>query len=180
MGALDVATSPAATIAPPVPAHPVSPPSRDAVMRSLVRLHDQLARARVIWLSSTRPDGRPHVVPTWFDWDGELITIFARPHAQKVRNVLHQPVVMLAIGSADPTFEVELLEGHARVVPADALGQPVIRPSAAFRRRYADALQVNGGSLESFAAEYPVALRIRPTRLLDYGARQTSRSLGAV
>jgi predicted pyridoxine 5'-phosphate oxidase superfamily flavin-nucleotide-binding protein len=24
----------------------------------------------VVWLSSVQPDGRPHVVPVWFHWDG--------------------------------------------------------------------------------------------------------------
>jgi PPOX class probable F420-dependent enzyme len=82
----------------------------------MIRVYSLLATARVIWLSSTRPDGRPHVVPTWFDWDGETITVFTRPDAQKVRNVRCQPKVMVAIGIADTTFEVELLEGEALVI----------------------------------------------------------------
>jgi hypothetical protein len=29
-----------------------------------------LRALRSIWISTTRPDGRPHAVPVWFVWDG--------------------------------------------------------------------------------------------------------------
>ena len=149
----------------------VRPPASSAVIRSLVRLHDLLANARVVWLSSTRPDGRPHVVPTWFDWDGETITVFTRPEAQKVRNVRHDPRVMVAIGRADLTFEVELLEADAEILDGTTPGSRAARPSPRFAVKYAEALGDAGRTVEAFAEEYPSALRIRPTRLLDWGAR---------
>jgi PPOX class probable F420-dependent enzyme len=178
MGALDLATllSPLAPVRPSASdAASVAPPSPLALMQSIVRLHDRLTKARVLWFSTTRPDGRPHVVPTWFDWDGESITVFARPHAQKVRNVRHQPLVMLAIGEADPHFEVELLEGVARVVESPVPDGRGLRPSTRFAAKYAEALDANGQSLDAFAAEFAVALRVRPTRLLDFGARSAGR-----
>ncbi len=152
----------------------VRPPATAALLRSLVRLHDLLANARIVWLSTTRPDGRPHVVPTWFDWDGEVITVFTRPDAQKVRNVRHEPRVMLAIGRADPIFEVELLEGEAEVVDAPAARLRAVRPSSRFAAKYADSFAETGRTVDAFAAEFPNALRIRPTRLLDWGARETT------
>jgi PPOX class probable F420-dependent enzyme len=154
----------------------VRPPAEAAVLRSLVRLHDLLANARVVWLSTVRPDGRPHVVPTWFDWDGESITIFTRRDAQKVRNVRREPRVMVAIGRPEPTFEVELLEGEAAVVDTVAVGARVLRPSDRFAAKYADSLAATGGTVDSFAADFPTALRIRPTRLLDWGARSTTHA----
>jgi len=36
---------------------------------------DRLAQEFVVWLSTTRPDGRPHIVPVWFSWDGEVVQI---------------------------------------------------------------------------------------------------------
>jgi PPOX class probable F420-dependent enzyme len=150
------------------------PPESTATLRSLVRLHELLANARVIWLSTTRSDGRPHVVPSWFDWDGEHITVFTRPQAQKVRNVRHEPRVMVAVGRADVRFEVELLEAEAEVVDCPTASSCAVRPSQRFATKYADALRDQGGSVETFAADYPSALRIRPTRLLDWGARELS------
>jgi PPOX class probable F420-dependent enzyme len=145
----------------------VVPPTAAALVGSIVRLHELLAHARIVWLSTARPDGRPHVVPTWFDWDGEVITVFTRADAQKVRNVRHEPRVMLAIGKPDPMFEVELLEAEAVVSPGS------VRPSRAFESKYAGALAETGRTIDSFAAEYPQAIRLRPTSLLDWGARGT-------
>jgi PPOX class probable F420-dependent enzyme len=146
----------------------IAPPAAAALIGSIVRLHGLLGRARIVWLSSARPDGRPHVVPTWFDWDGEVITVFTRPDAQKVRNVRHEPRVMLAIGKPDPAFEVELLEGEAVV------GSSPVRPSDTFASKYAQSLAETGRTIDSYAVEYPQAIRIRPTRLLDWGARGAS------
>jgi PPOX class probable F420-dependent enzyme len=157
----------------------IDPPAPASVMRSLVRLHELLANARIVWLSSTRPDGRPHVVPTWFDWDGEVITVFTRPEAQKVRNVRHEPRVMLAIGRPEPSFEVELLEGDAAIVNGPAGGLCVVRPSARFAAKYADSLAETGRTLDRFAADFPHALRIRPTRLLDWAAREMTSAVPA-
>jgi PPOX class probable F420-dependent enzyme len=156
-----------APVLPPAspPQAPLVPPSAAALVGSIIRLHELLGGARILWLSSARPDGRPHVVPTWFDWDGEVITVFARPDAQKVRNVRHESRVMLAIGKPDPAFEVELLEGEAVV------GSMSVGPSLRFASKYAESLAETGRTIDSYAIEYPQAIRIRPTRLLDWGAR---------
>lgn len=144
-----------------------------AVMGSLVRMHEDLASAPILWLSTTRPDGRPHIVPTWFDWDGEVITVFSKTDAQKVRNVRHQPSVMVAVGRPELNFAVELLEGEAVVVdtPIAPDGPVEPLPSPRFARKYAAAFADAGYTAESFSATYTVTVRIRLTRLLDWGAR---------
>ena len=154
---------------------PISPPRRDALLSSLARLHHLLAEARIVWLSTTRPDGRPHVVPVWFDWDGEIITVFSRPDAQKIRNVRHQPAVMLAVGGVDSMSEVELLEGRAIILDCAAGAASACLPSARFVAKYAALLTEAGHSIDWFSTEFPRALRIRPTRLLDWGARSGQR-----
>jgi nitroimidazol reductase NimA-like FMN-containing flavoprotein (pyridoxamine 5'-phosphate oxidase superfamily) len=46
---------------------------------------DRLLRLEpVVWLSSVRPDRRPHIVPIWFSWDGREILIASKPDAQKI------------------------------------------------------------------------------------------------
>ena len=59
-----------------------------------------LEREPIVWLSTVRPDGSPHLVPIWFSWDGEALLIFSKPGAQKVRNLRARPSVMLALGDA--------------------------------------------------------------------------------
>ena len=85
---------------------------------------DRLLRSEpVVWMSTVRPDGVPHLIPIWFSWDGEAILIASKPAAQKVRNIRENPVVMLALGRPDADFDVGLLEGRAELldVPSSEL-----------------------------------------------------------
>jgi len=82
-------------------------------------------------------------------------------------------LAMLAIGRVDSMTEVELLEGHATIAErAPGLAR---LPSARFAAKYAAQLNEAGHSIDWFAAQFPRALRIRPTRLLDWGARSGRR-----
>lgn len=124
-----------------------------------------LQRDDVIWLSSIRPDRRPHVLPVWFDWDGSSILVFSKPHAQKVRNLRLDPSVMIAIGAPGLDFDVELVEGNAELVP---VATRELMPES-FASKYR-ALMENGGiTSDQYAAVYSQPIRIRPRRWLDWG-----------
>jgi PPOX class probable F420-dependent enzyme len=121
----------------------------------------------VAWLSSVQADGRPHLVPVWFHWDGEQIVAFSKPHARKVDNLRDQPRVMLAVGTPGPDFEVELIEATAELPdqPASA-----IMP-AGFGAKYRELLRRAGLSVQRFAEVYSQPIVLRPTRFLGYGGR---------
>ena len=80
------------------------------------RIHRFLETEPVVWVSTVRPDGTPHLVPIWFWWDGEAMLVFSKPDAQKVRNLRANPSVMLALGDAEADFDVGLLEGRAELL----------------------------------------------------------------
>lgn len=121
----------------------------------------------VAWLSSVRADGRPHVVPVWFHWDGEQIVAFSKPNARKVDNLRDQPSVMLAVGTPGPDFEVELIEATAEL-PASAANE--VMP-AGFGAKYQELLRRAGLSVQRFAEVYSQPIVLRPTRFLGYGGR---------
>lgn len=121
----------------------------------------------VVWLSSVQPDGRPHLVPVWFHWDGEQIVAFSKPHARKVGNLRDQPRVMLAVGTPGPDFEVELIEATAELPEAPAADlMPV-----GFGAKYRDLLRRAGLSVQRFAEVYSQPIVLRPTRFLGYGGK---------
>ena len=60
----------------------------------------------VVWLSTVRPDGTPHIVPIWFWWDGDALIVASKPGAQKVRNLRATRRSMLALGDAEDDFDV--------------------------------------------------------------------------
>jgi PPOX class probable F420-dependent enzyme len=119
----------------------------------------------VAWLSSVQHDGRPHVVPVWFHWDGERIVAFSKPHARKVDNLRERPRVMLAVGSAGPDFAVELIEAEAELPRATAAD---VMPTG-FGAKYRDLLRRAGLTAQHFAEVYSQPIVLRPTRFLGYG-----------
>jgi PPOX class probable F420-dependent enzyme len=119
----------------------------------------------VVWLSSVQSDGRPHLVPVWFHWDGERIVAFSKPHARKVDNLRDKPSVMLAVGTPGPDFEVELIEALAEVPDAPAA---TLMPEG-FGAKYRDLLRRAGLTVQRFAEIYSQPIVLRPTRFLGYG-----------
>ena len=87
----------------------------------------------VLWLSGPDRDGAPHLVPTWFAWDGETIGMGSKPGAQKVRNLRAKPRAMLAIGDAEADFDVGLFEATADLPaePRRSTCRPGSSPSTA-------------------------------------------------
>ena len=125
---------------------------------------DPLAQERVAWIASVRPDGRPHLVPLWFCWDGDAILVFSKADAQKVRNLAFDPRAMVAVGEAGADMRIGLFEAVAQLGPSP-LGLP-----DTFVDKYRDRLTHLGLSVQRFAETYPLPIRLRPTRWLDWGA----------
>ncbi len=140
---------------PPAARAAAAPPQAEAALR-----HDP-----VVWLSTVRQDGRPHLVPVWFHWDGERILAFSKPNARKVQNLRDQPRVMLAVGTPGPEFDVELIEATAELPDAPA---ERIMPDG-FGHKYRDLLRRAGLTVQRFAEVYSQPIVLRPTRFLGYG-----------
>lgn len=146
----------------------------DLTAPSADRIRRFLEQEPVVWLSTVRPNGDPHLVPIWFWWDGEALLVFSKPHAQKVRNLRVNPTVMLALGDADDDFDVGMVEGEA-----DLLDQPArVEWLAGHLRKYGDRMAGIGLSADEFAATYSQVIRIRPVRYLSWHGRTMPASLG--
>ena len=139
------------------------------------RLDRFLTKEPVVWLSTVRPDGAPHLVPIWFTWDGSSLLVFSKPGAQKVRNLRANPVAMLALGEPEDDFDVALAEARVELFDAPATELP-----DAHLAKYADRMAALGLSPEEFIATYSQVLRITPTRSLPWHGRTTPRSVLAV
>ena len=126
----------------------------------------------VIWLSSTRADGAPHLVPTWFVWDGDAIVIMSKPGAVKVRNLRADPRAMVALGDAEDDFDVGLLEARAEVLAAPAAGLP-----AGFEAKYATRIRALDLTPAQFVRIYAQVIRLVPLRALAWHGRTTPLSV---
>jgi PPOX class probable F420-dependent enzyme len=137
------------------------------------RIRRFLESEPVVWVSTVRPDGTPHLVPIWFWWDGEALLVFSKPEAQKVRNLRANPSVMLALGDAEDDFDVGLIEATA--VLADE-PTPLTLP-AAFREKYAGRIGELGLTPAQFARTYPQVIRLTPIKKLGWHGRSTPASV---
>ena len=127
-------------------------------------VEERLQTEPIIWLSSVRADGRPHLVPVWFYWDGSTVLIFSQPNNQKIRNLRHNPNVMLALEAKDGGDDVVLFEGKAEL-----LQQPSsqVLPSG-YEQKYAEGLKNIGMTKEQMLASYSQPIRITPTKFISW------------
>lgn len=142
----------------------VGPPGLEA------RLQDE----QVAWLTTVRPDGAPHLVPVWFLWDGASFLVFSKPAARKVRNIAVEGRVMLAVGEPRDDFDVQLIEGQARLLNERAECYVDER----LTDKYGAWMSAIGLSLEEYATTYSRVIRVVPTRFLDWRGRTGGRQLG--
>ncbi len=124
---------------------------------------DQRLRENVIaWLTSVRPDGRPHAVAVWFLWDGSTFLIFSRPRNQKLYNIQHNPNVLLIVDDSHKGSDPIVIEGKATLL---APGE-VDATAASFVEKYGERIKGLGYTPEQMAAAYSEGIRIVPTRVL--------------
>src|SRR5262245_51052491 len=134
---------------------------RDPELRTRRFLTDE----PVIWLSTVREDGLPHLVPVWFWWDGDAILVFSNPHAVKVRALRANPRAMIALGEPDDDFDIGMLEATAEL-----LDETPAVPDGFFAK-YAARMPAGELDPETFGATYTQAIRLRPSRWLAWHGR---------
>jgi len=120
---------------------------------------ERLRNDLMIWLGTVRPDGRPHLVPVWFLWDGERILIFSK-NDQKIKNLGSNKRVMLALDDTKGGDDVVMVEGDA-TLPERGSVTPAL---PAYAEKYSAKLAQFGWAGESMGREYSEPISITPTR----------------
>lgn len=126
------------------------------------KFHDLLTRPILCALTTINPDGQPHTVPVWCDYDGERVRVNAPATTKKARNLeVNNKLSVLIIDPQNPGHWIEI-QGHVGEVCDDAhgslehinelskkyTGNPVYQPrgnSGTNRRMYViEATKING------------------------------------
>ena len=120
----------------PVVDVPDFPPEYGSPARRLAwaEVERRLEAASVYWLASTRPDGRPHVVPRDGMWlDGRLY-YGGSPETVHFRNTTRNPHVVMHVGDG---HEAIIVEGAVEVErPTEELAARLARTSTAKYPQY--------------------------------------------
>jgi hypothetical protein len=116
---------------------------------------EALQQQSVIWLSSVRPDGLPHIVPMWFMWDGVSILAFSKPQAQRHGISGRGRGSWWRSAIPGTTSDVEPIEGIAELVADRSRELP-----EPFARKYGGLIDRAGITLGRYAEVYSQPIRI--------------------
>ncbi|MEU9865746.1 pyridoxamine 5'-phosphate oxidase family protein [Streptomyces sp. NPDC047971] len=96
----------------------------------------RLAEAEVFWLTTVRPDGRPHVTPLIAVWSEGALHFCTGPEERKARNLAENREVVLTTGNPSLADGFDLVvEGTAVRVTDEARLQALTR---AYVEKYGD------------------------------------------
>ena len=73
-----------------------------------------LKQANVAALATVRPDGRPHVVPVWYEYDGKEFVISTLRRTQKLKNIMGKGFAVLSIYTQELPYRQITVQGTAR------------------------------------------------------------------
>ncbi|MEV4105347.1 pyridoxamine 5'-phosphate oxidase family protein [Nonomuraea sp. NPDC049649] len=79
---------------------------------------DFLAGQRTCRVATVGPDGRPHVSPLWFAWDGSSIWLCSLVRSRRFSDLVAEPRVALVVDAGEEYGELRGVEirGSAQVV----------------------------------------------------------------
>ena len=104
---------------------------------------DQLEAAEIFWLSTVRPDGRPHVTPLVAIWLDDALWFVTGPTERKALNLTNNSQCILTTGCNDLTEGLDVVvEGEAVVVTDKATLQ---RVAETFSAKYPDPFKFTVG-----------------------------------
>src|SRR5262249_40621304 len=124
-------------------------------------MEQRLRHNKILWLGTVRQDGRPHLVPVWYLWDGATILIFSIPEQQKIRNIRQNPNVILALDDSKDGEDVIIIEGTAGLV-----SEPTVTTELDdYVAKYEVMMRDINLDPKKMATLYSQAIRVTPTRL---------------
>lgn len=92
---------------PNMPGYSLLPEDRGSGVRPWSYAVERLSRARNFWVSTTRPDGRPHCVPIWALWWQDDLLFSTGESSRKAKNLLALPYAVIGCEPADDAIVVE-------------------------------------------------------------------------
>jgi PPOX class probable F420-dependent enzyme len=131
-------------------------PAQPAAARALERLGTE----RIGWLTTTDPDGGPQSSPIWFLWEDGEVLVYSGKRAPRNDNLAERPLVAFNLNTDPGGGDVVTMEGRARIDPDG----PPASAHPAYVAKYAGLLADSGWTPEYFSGEYPVVVRVTPTR----------------
>ena len=134
----------------------------DPTTKAGARVAERLERELILWLTTVTPGGQPQTSPVWFLWIAGEILVFSRADTPRLANIRVNPRVAATFDGDGEGGDVVSIEGEARVARERAALADV---PAGYIAKHAAKLAAYGWTMESMLIDYPVEIRIWPTRV---------------
>lgn len=138
----------------------------ESTLKSWQEAQTSLDTASKVWLSTVRPDGRPHTMPVLLVWVDGASCFATRPSSRKGQNLATNPSSVIAVSTE--TLDL-VVEGEAIRIREDAAAT---RIAAAFQEKYDWRFALrDGGIFDDNLPGNPeyCFYRVEPRRAFGYG-----------
>ena len=116
-------------------------------------------------VGTVRADGAPHIVPVWYRYDGETVSIWTHEERGWVQNLARDNRVAFSVQEDQPPFAAVLIRGRAEIITGDT--QEVSAEIRRITERYVEAAGVNS-YIQSWA-HLKTIIRIKPEKIVAWG-----------
>jgi general stress protein 26 len=140
--------------------------SADATPTAWSDARAQLEKAEIYWLSTVRPDGRPHVTPLMSVWLDGALYFATGPGERKAKNLAHNAHCVMTTGCNALNEGLDLVvEGDATRVSDEATLQ---RVADVYASKYGWHYTVRDGALYGEGGE-ALVFEVAPTTAFGFG-----------
>jgi PPOX class probable F420-dependent enzyme len=123
-----------------------------------------LDRPRTAKLATVRKDGHPHVVPIWFELDGEMLVFTTWHTTVKAANMRRDPRVCICVDEETPPFDFVQIEGTAELsADADELAYWASRIASRYMGPELGEVYGKRNSVEG-----ELVVRVTPTKIIAH------------
>jgi len=122
----------------------------------------RLERDLILWLTTVTSEGQPQASPVWFLWVDDEILLYSRADTPRPANIRANPRVSANFEGDGAGGDIVSIEGDARITRERAALADV---PPQYLAKHAEKLAAYGWTMESMLVDYPVEIRIRPTRV---------------
>lgn len=133
-----------------------------------------LTAERTCRVATVGADGRPHVAPLWFVWDGNALWLNSIVRSQRWTDLLRDPRIAVVVDAGEDFLELRGAELTGRIeqvgeAPRIASPDPdLAEPERLFARKYT--------KQEEFVPDERHAwLRLRPEKIVSWDFRKLAR-----
>lgn len=109
-------------------------------------------------IATIMPDGSPHVVPVWIDYEGGHVLVNTAEGRQKLKNIQRDPRVALDVVSSQDPYNIVALRGRVVEVTREGADAHIDKLAKKYLGRDSYPFRAPG--------EQRVIIRIEPQRVL--------------